>query len=90
MYSCLLIHCAGIVGQTVVFCLVEIYILLGKPFGPYLRSLSSTQLQLVTIYANCISQVYFHLSTQCPVPSLVSCTNYETLVNFIIEAPSKG
>jgi CLIP-associating protein 1/2 len=74
----------------VVFCLVETYIMLGKPFVPYLGSLSSTQLRLVTIYANYISQVYIHLSTHCPVPSLVSCTNGETLVNFINEAPSNG
>jgi CLIP-associating protein 1/2 len=44
------------VRKMVVFCLVEIYIVLGKPFAPYLGSLSSTQLRLVTIYANCISQ----------------------------------
>jgi CLIP-associating protein 1/2 len=74
----------------VVFCLVEIYIVLGNAFVPYPGSLSSTQLLLVTVYANCISQVYIHLSTHCPVPSLVSCTNGETLVNFINEAPSKG
>ena len=43
--------------QTVVFCLVDIYIVLGKAFLPYLGSLSSTQLRLVTIYANRISQV---------------------------------
>ncbi|URD78350.1 HEAT repeat family protein [Musa troglodytarum] len=41
---------------TVVFCLVEIYIMLGKSFLPYLEGLSSTQLRLVTIYANRISQ----------------------------------
>jgi hypothetical protein len=46
-----------LVLQTVVFCLVEIYIVLGKSFVPYLGSLSSTQLRLVTIYANRISQV---------------------------------
>ncbi|KAG0621726.1 hypothetical protein M758_3G044000 [Ceratodon purpureus] len=44
------------VRKTVVFCLVEIYIVLGKSFVPYLGSLSSTQLRLVTIYANRISQ----------------------------------
>ncbi|CAL9133696.1 unnamed protein product [Musa acuminata var. zebrina] len=44
------------VRKTVVFCLVEIYILLGKSFLPYLEGLSSTQLRLVTIYANRISQ----------------------------------
>jgi hypothetical protein len=76
--------------KRVVFCLVEIDIVLGKPFVPYLGSLSSTQLQLVTVYANCISQVYFHLSTHCPVPSLGSFTNDGTLVNYINEAPSKG
>ena len=42
--------------QTVVFCLVDIYIMLGKAFVPYLEGLSSTQLRLVTIYANRISQ----------------------------------
>ncbi|KAG6504919.1 hypothetical protein ZIOFF_037267 [Zingiber officinale] len=42
--------------RTVVFCLVEIYIILGKSFVPYLEGLSSTQLRLVTIYANRISQ----------------------------------
>ncbi|XP_074555696.1 CLIP-associated protein-like [Curcuma longa] len=41
--------------KTVVFCLVEIYIILGKSFLPYLEGLSSTQLRLVTIYANRIS-----------------------------------
>jgi CLIP-associating protein 1/2 len=41
--------------QTVVFCLVDIYIMLGKAFLPYLEGLSSTQLKLVTIYANRIS-----------------------------------
>ncbi|CAM6027387.1 unnamed protein product, partial [Sphagnum balticum] len=44
------------VRKTVVFCLAEIYIVLGKAFVPYLGSLSSTQLRLVTIYANRISQ----------------------------------
>jgi hypothetical protein len=47
IYTCL---------QTVVFCLVDIYIMLGKAFVPYLEGLSSTQLRLVTIYANRISQ----------------------------------
>lgn len=42
--------------QTVVFCLVDIYIMLGKAFLPYLQGLNSTQLKLVTIYANRISQ----------------------------------
>jgi CLIP-associating protein 1/2 len=32
------------VRKMVIFCVVEIYIVLGKPFVPYLRSLSSTQL----------------------------------------------
>ncbi|KAG9160658.1 hypothetical protein Leryth_026736 [Lithospermum erythrorhizon] len=40
----------------VVFCLVDIYIMLGKAFLPYLGGLNSTQLRLVTIYANRISQ----------------------------------
>lgn len=44
------------VRKSVVFCLVDIYILLGKAFLPYLEGLSSTQLRLVTIYANRISQ----------------------------------
>jgi CLIP-associating protein 1/2 len=42
--------------QAVVFCLVDIYIILGKAFVPYLEGLSSTQLRLVTIYASRISQ----------------------------------
>ncbi|VAH34060.1 unnamed protein product [Triticum turgidum subsp. durum] len=44
------------VRKSVVFCLVDIYIMLGKAFVPYLEGLSSTQLRLVTIYANRISQ----------------------------------
>jgi CLIP-associating protein 1/2 len=44
------------VRKTVVFCLVDIYIMLGKAFVPYLEGLNSTQLRLVTIYANRISQ----------------------------------
>ncbi|XP_042488776.1 CLIP-associated protein-like [Macadamia integrifolia] len=44
------------VRKTVVFCLVDIYIMLGKAFSPYLEGLNSTQLRLVTIYANRISQ----------------------------------
>ncbi|XP_038682288.1 CLIP-associated protein isoform X2 [Tripterygium wilfordii] len=44
------------VRKTVVFCLVDIYIMLGKAFLPYLEDLNSTQLRLVTIYANRISQ----------------------------------
>ncbi|XP_047175414.1 CLIP-associated protein-like [Vigna umbellata] len=44
------------VRKTVVFCLVDIYIMLGKAFLPYLEGLNSTQLKLVTIYANRISQ----------------------------------
>jgi len=46
-----------LVLHTSVFFLVEIYMVLGKSFVPYLGSLSSTQLRLVTIYANRISQV---------------------------------
>ncbi|KAL2510989.1 CLIP-associated protein [Abeliophyllum distichum] len=44
------------VRKTVVFCLVDIYIMLGKGFLPYLEGLNCTQLRLVTIYANRISQ----------------------------------
>ncbi|KAG8389121.1 hypothetical protein BUALT_Bualt02G0196300 [Buddleja alternifolia] len=44
------------VRKTVVFCLVDIYIMLGRAFLPYLEGLNSTQLRLVTIYANRISQ----------------------------------
>ncbi|TKY62274.1 CLIP-associated protein [Spatholobus suberectus] len=44
------------VRKTVVFCLVDIYIMLGKAFLPYLEGLNNTQLKLVTIYANRISQ----------------------------------
>eukprot|EP01018_Ginkgo_biloba_P033457 Gb_39333 [translate_table: standard] len=44
------------VRKTVVFCLVDIYIVLGKAFLPYLGRLSGTQLRLVTIYANRISE----------------------------------
>ncbi|KAE8703987.1 CLIP-associated protein [Hibiscus syriacus] len=44
------------VRKTVVFCLVDIYIILGKAFLPHLEGLNSTQLKLVTIYANRISQ----------------------------------
>ncbi|KAF3777171.1 CLIP-associated protein [Nymphaea thermarum] len=44
------------VRKSVVFCLVDMYIVLGKAFLPYLGGLSSTQLRLVTIYANRISQ----------------------------------
>ncbi|MFS7888508.1 putative armadillo-like helical, CLASP domain, TOG domain-containing protein [Helianthus anomalus] len=44
------------VRKTVVFCLVDMYIMLGKGFLPYLEGLNSTQLRLVTIYANRISQ----------------------------------
>ncbi|KAI3888789.1 hypothetical protein MKW92_013155 [Papaver armeniacum] len=44
------------VRKTVVFCLVDIYIMLGKSFLPYLEGLNSTQLRLVTIYANRISE----------------------------------
>ncbi|CAK9140825.1 unnamed protein product [Ilex paraguariensis] len=44
------------VRKTVVFCLVDVYIILGKAFLPYLEGLNPTQLRLVTIYANRISQ----------------------------------
>jgi hypothetical protein len=78
------------VRKRVVFCVVRIYIVLGKAFVPYLGSLSSTQLLLVSIDVNCICQVYFHLSTHCHVPGLVNCTNDETIVNFINKVPGKG
>ncbi|XP_039057661.1 CLIP-associated protein-like [Hibiscus syriacus] len=44
------------VRKTVVSCLVNIYITLGKAFRPYLRDLNGTQLRLVTLYTNRISQ----------------------------------
>ncbi|KAM7271620.1 hypothetical protein ACFE04_030834 [Oxalis oulophora] len=44
------------VRKTVVFCLVDIYIMLGKEFLPHMEGLNSTQLRLVSIYANRISQ----------------------------------
>ncbi|XWS47081.1 hypothetical protein CRYUN_Cryun14cG0122700 [Craigia yunnanensis] len=44
------------VRKTVVFCLVDVYLMLGKAFLPHLEGLNSTQLRLVTIYANRISQ----------------------------------
>ncbi|GKV43051.1 hypothetical protein SLEP1_g50392 [Rubroshorea leprosula] len=44
------------VRKTVVFCLVDIYIMLGQAFLPHLEGLNSTQLRLVTLYANRISQ----------------------------------
>lgn len=44
------------VRKTVVFCLVDIYVKLGKAFLPYLEDLNSTQLRLVTLYANRIAQ----------------------------------
>ncbi|XP_012484187.1 CLIP-associated protein isoform X3 [Gossypium raimondii] len=43
------------VRKTVVFCLVDIYVMLGKAFRPYLQDLNGTQLRLVTLYANRIS-----------------------------------
>ncbi|KAG7025263.1 CLIP-associated protein [Cucurbita argyrosperma subsp. argyrosperma] len=49
-------HQSADVRKTVVFCLVDIYIMLGKQFLPHLEALNSTQLRLVTIYANRISQ----------------------------------
>uniref|UniRef100_A0A0D3FXR1 Uncharacterized protein n=1 Tax=Oryza barthii TaxID=65489 RepID=A0A0D3FXR1_9ORYZ len=51
-----LVVCINSLTKTVVFCLVDIYIMLGKAFVPYLEGLNSTQLRLVTIYANRISQ----------------------------------
>jgi len=35
-----------------VFCLVDIYSVLGETFTPYLAKLSTSQLKLVTIYNN--------------------------------------
>ncbi|KAJ0265493.1 ATCLASP protein [Hirschfeldia incana] len=49
-------HQSADVRKTVVFCLVDIYIMLGKAFLPHLEGLNSTQVRLVTIYANRISQ----------------------------------
>jgi len=54
------------VRKMVVFCLVEIYIVLGNAFVPYPGSLSSTQLLLVTIYTNCISQARTGMSLETP------------------------
>ncbi|XP_022722851.1 CLIP-associated protein-like isoform X2 [Durio zibethinus] len=44
------------VRKTVVFCLVDIYVMLGKAFLPYLQDLNGAQLRLVTLYANRIAQ----------------------------------
>ncbi|XP_072993824.1 CLIP-associated protein-like isoform X1 [Typha latifolia] len=44
------------IRKMAVFCLADIYLILGKEFLPYLEDLNSTQLQLVTIYAQRISQ----------------------------------
>lgn len=66
--------------QTVVFCLVDIYIMLGKAFLPYLEGLNSTQLRLVTIYANRISQARTGTaidSSQWPVSHTSMLTNSE-------------
>jgi CLIP-associating protein 1/2 len=65
MYKLLILQ-TGIGDQTVVFCLVEIYIVLGNAFVPYLGSLSSTQLRLVTIYANRISQARTGMPLEAP------------------------
>jgi len=54
------------IREMVVFCLVEIYIVLGKAFVPYLGSLSSTQLRIVTINANYISQARTGMSLETP------------------------
>jgi len=44
------------VRKSVVFCLVDIYIMIGKSFLPYLEGLNSQQLRLINLYANRISQ----------------------------------
>jgi len=40
------------VRKAVVFCLVDIYMVLGDDFAPYLGELNTSQLKLVTIYIN--------------------------------------
>ncbi|KAM7252853.1 hypothetical protein ACFE04_025471 [Oxalis oulophora] len=44
------------IRKTVVFCLVDMYIKLGKPFLPYLEGLNRTQFRLVALYANRIAE----------------------------------
>ena len=38
--------------QAVVFCLVDMYLILGEQLTPHLEALSTSQLKLVTIYIN--------------------------------------
>ncbi|KAH0750668.1 hypothetical protein KY290_029900, partial [Solanum tuberosum] len=66
------------VRKTVVFCLVDIYIMLGKAFMPYLEGLNSTQLRLVTIYANRISQA----RTGTPVDASHSYVEHSTSIDI--------
>ena len=40
------------VRKAVVFCLVDMYLVMGDDFSPYLAELSTSQLKLVTIYIN--------------------------------------
>ncbi|KAL6635349.1 hypothetical protein ACP70R_028020 [Stipagrostis hirtigluma subsp. patula] len=47
------------VRKAVMVCLVDTYLKLGAAFLPYLESLDSAQLQLVTTYANRLSQARF-------------------------------
>lgn len=38
------------IRKAVVYCLVDLYYLVGEDFTPYLNRLSASQLKLVTIY----------------------------------------
>jgi CLIP-associating protein 1/2 len=40
------------VRKAVVFCLVDMYLVLGEQLTPHLAALSTSQLKLVTIYIN--------------------------------------
>lgn len=48
-------HASADVRKAVVFCLVDMYMVMGETFTPYLSELSASQLKLVTIYANRIA-----------------------------------
>lgn len=48
--------CSATALQAVMVCLVDTYLKLGPAVLPYLESLDSAQLQLVTTYANRLSQ----------------------------------
>ena len=50
------------VRKAVVFCLVDIYMVLGENFTPYLSQLSTSQLKLVTIYINRMTKAREELS----------------------------